>query len=86
MIPLQLAFIVAGAAAGLAGALYSFSKGSIDPTMISISMSIDFLMMILTGGIQTGASQPDAARALVKFITSPEAVPVVRKKGMEPGA
>jgi branched-chain amino acid transport system permease protein len=48
-----LAFIVAGAAAGLAGALYSFSKGSIDPTMISIGMSIDFLMMILTGGIQT---------------------------------
>lgn len=48
-----LAFIVAGAAAGLAGGLYSFSKGSIDPTMISIAMSIDFLMMILTGGIQT---------------------------------
>ncbi|MBL8568826.1 MAG: ABC transporter permease [Phreatobacter sp.] len=48
-----LAFIVAGAAAGLAGGLYAFSKGSIDPTMISIGMSIDFLMMILTGGIQT---------------------------------
>jgi branched-chain amino acid transport system permease protein len=48
-----LAFIVAGAAAGLAGGLYAFSKGSIDPTMISIAMSIDFLMMILTGGIQT---------------------------------
>ncbi|MCA0316853.1 MAG: ABC transporter permease [Proteobacteria bacterium] len=48
-----LAFTVAGAAAGLAGGLYAFSKGSIDPTMISIGMSIDFLMMILTGGIQT---------------------------------
>lgn len=48
-----LAFIMAGAAAGLAGGLYAFSKGSIDPTMISIAMSIDFLMMILTGGIQT---------------------------------
>jgi branched-chain amino acid transport system permease protein len=48
-----LGFILAGAAAGLAGGLYAFSKGSIDPTMISISMSIDFLVMILTGGIQT---------------------------------
>jgi branched-chain amino acid transport system permease protein len=31
-----LGFTLAGAAAGLAGGLYSFSKGSIDPTMISI--------------------------------------------------
>lgn len=48
-----LSFIVAGAAAGLAGGLYAFSKGSIDPTLISIGMSVDFLMMILTGGLQT---------------------------------
>lgn len=47
------AFTLAGAAAGLAGALYSFSKGSIDPTMISIPMSVDFLVMVLVGGIQT---------------------------------
>lgn len=48
-----LGFTLAGAAAGLAGGLYAFSKGTIDPTMISIPMSIDFLVMILTGGIQT---------------------------------
>jgi branched-chain amino acid transport system permease protein len=48
-----LAFTLSGAAAGLAGGLYAFSKGSIDPTMISISMSIDFLVMVLVGGIQT---------------------------------
>jgi len=48
-----LAFIVAGAAAGLAGGLFAFSKGSIDPTLISIPMSVDFLVMILSGGIQT---------------------------------
>jgi branched-chain amino acid transport system permease protein len=47
------AFTLAGAAAGLAGALYSFSKGSIDPTMISIPMSVDFLVMVLLGGMQT---------------------------------
>jgi branched-chain amino acid transport system permease protein len=47
------AFTLAGAAAGLAGGLYAFSKGSIDPTMISIPMSVDFLVMALLGGIQT---------------------------------
>ena len=40
---------------------------------------------VFSGGIATGASQPDAARALVKYITSPEAVPVIKKKGMESG-
>jgi branched-chain amino acid transport system permease protein len=48
-----LAFTLAGAAAGLAGGLYAFSKGSIDPTMISIPMSVDFLAMNLMGGIRT---------------------------------
>jgi branched-chain amino acid transport system permease protein len=48
-----LGFILAGAAAGLAGGLYAFSKGSIDPTLLGIPMSVDFLAMILLGGIQT---------------------------------
>jgi branched-chain amino acid transport system permease protein len=47
------AFTIAGAAAGLAGGLFAFSKGSIDPTLISISLSIDFLVMTLLGGVQT---------------------------------
>jgi branched-chain amino acid transport system permease protein len=47
------AFTIAGSAAGLAGGLYAFSKGSIDPTMISIPMSVDFLVMVLLGGLQT---------------------------------
>ena len=46
-----LAFTLAGAAAGLAGGLFAFSKGSIDPTLISIPMSVDFLVMVLVGGI-----------------------------------
>lgn len=48
-----LGFTLAGAAAGLAGGLYAFSKGSIDPTLLSIPMSVDFLSMILLGGIQS---------------------------------
>jgi branched-chain amino acid transport system permease protein len=51
--PRWLAFSMAGAAAGLAGGLFAFSKGSIDPTLISIPMSVDMLIMILAGGIQT---------------------------------
>jgi branched-chain amino acid transport system permease protein len=50
-----LAFAIAGAAAGLAGGLFAFAKGSIDPTLISISMSIDFLVMTLLGGVETVA-------------------------------
>jgi branched-chain amino acid transport system permease protein len=58
-----LAFSLAGGAAGLAGALYAFSKGSIDPTLISIPQSVDFLVMALLGGIQTIAG-PLAGAAL----------------------
>lgn len=39
---------------------------------------------IFSSGIPAEASQPDAARALVKFLTAPEAAPVIRKHGLEP--
>jgi branched-chain amino acid transport system permease protein len=48
-----LAFTIAGVAAGLAGGLYTFSKGNIDPTALSIPTSVDALTMVLLGGIQT---------------------------------
>ena len=47
------AFVVAGAMAGLAGSLYAFSKGSISPESLSVSKSVDGLVMVLLGGIQT---------------------------------
>ena len=40
---------------------------------------------VFAGGIHTGATHADAAKALVKFLTSPQAAPVIKKKGMEPG-
>jgi branched-chain amino acid transport system permease protein len=46
-------FTLAGAAAGLAGGLYVFSKGSIDPSALGIPTSVDALTMLLLGGIQT---------------------------------
>jgi branched-chain amino acid transport system permease protein len=47
------AFILAGTAAGLAGALFAFSKGSISPETLSVPRSVDGLAMVLLGGIQT---------------------------------
>jgi branched-chain amino acid transport system permease protein len=67
------AFTIAGGAAGLAGALYAFSKGSIDPTLLSIPMSVDFLAMLLTGGIQSvwGALVGSAVFHTIKDIALP---------------
>jgi branched-chain amino acid transport system permease protein len=48
-----LAFMIAGAIAGLAGALFAFSKGSISPEVLHVSKSVDGLVMVLLGGIQT---------------------------------
>ena len=57
-------FVVAGAAAGLAGGLYAFSKGSIDPTILAIPTSVDFLAMLLLGGVQHIAGAVVGAAAL----------------------
>jgi len=47
------AFTLAGTIAGLAGALFAFSKGSVSPEVMAISRSVDGLVMVLLGGVQT---------------------------------
>ena len=47
------AFVLAGAFAGMAGGLYAFSKGSISPELLSVPRSVDGLVMVLLGGVQT---------------------------------
>ena len=47
------AFTIAGLGAGIAGALYVFSKGSISPEALAIPRSVDGLAMVLLGGVQT---------------------------------
>ena len=42
-------------------------------------------MTAISAGLGKAAGAPDAAKALVRFLTSPEAAPVIRQKGMEPG-
>lgn len=48
-----LAFVIAGLFAGLAGVLYVYSKGSVSPEELHISKSIDGLVMVLLGGVQS---------------------------------
>jgi branched-chain amino acid transport system permease protein len=48
-----LAFAIAGTFAGLAGAILAFHKGTIDPTWLAIPQSIEALVMVLLGGVQT---------------------------------
>jgi branched-chain amino acid transport system permease protein len=47
------AFVIASLFCGLAGSLYAFSKGTISPEVISVSRSVDGLVMVLLGGVQT---------------------------------
>ena len=39
----------------------------------------------LTGGIPANGKQPEAARALLKFLATPAAQAIIKAKGMEPG-
>lgn len=39
---------------------------------------------VFSAGIASGAAEPDAANALIKFLTSPAALPAITKSGLEP--
>ncbi|MEZ5714105.1 MAG: ABC transporter permease [Paracoccaceae bacterium] len=46
-----MGFALAGGFAGLAGAVFAFSKGSVFPDVLGIGQSVDGLIMVLLGGI-----------------------------------
>ncbi|WP_343585453.1 ABC transporter permease [Herbaspirillum sp.] len=48
-----LGFAVAGLFCGLAGVLFAFSKGSISPEVAGINRSVDGLVMVMLGGLQS---------------------------------
>jgi branched-chain amino acid transport system permease protein len=48
-----LAFAIAGTFAGLSGGILAVLKGTIDPTWLAIPQSIEGLVMVLLGGVQT---------------------------------
>jgi branched-chain amino acid transport system permease protein len=49
------AFVVSGVFAGVAGALFAFLKGSVFTDTLGIPLSIDGLVMILLGGVETAS-------------------------------
>ncbi|HEY4253798.1 MAG TPA: ABC transporter permease [Roseomonas sp.] len=48
-----LAFALAAVMAGIAGGLFAYAKGSVFPTYLAISRSVDALLMVLLGGVQS---------------------------------
>ncbi len=56
-----LAFSLAGLFAGISGGLYALSKGGVFPTVMSVSRSIDAIVMVLLGGLETMAGSPVGA-------------------------
>lgn len=62
-----VAFVIAGSFAGLAGALFAYSKGSVSPEIIAVGKSVDGLVMVLLGGIQSLAG-PIAGAATYKVL------------------
>ena len=50
-----LALTLSGAAAGLSGGVFAYAKGSVFPTYIAVGKSVDGLLMVLLGGVQTMA-------------------------------
>jgi len=62
------AFVIAGAGAGLAGALFAFLKGSVFPDTMGVSTSIDGLVMVLLGGVET-VSGPIVGASVYKLLS-----------------
>jgi branched-chain amino acid transport system permease protein len=47
------AFVIAGLVAGIGGALFAYLKGSVFPDVLGIPLSVDALVMVLLGGVET---------------------------------
>jgi branched-chain amino acid transport system permease protein len=62
-----LAFALAGTAAGLAGGFFMFLKGGVDPSLLSMDISADALIMSLLGGVQT-VTGPIVGGAVFTFL------------------
>jgi branched-chain amino acid transport system permease protein len=61
------AFVAAAAFAGLAGGIFAYAKGSVFPTSLAIPRSVDGLLMVLLGGVQS-LSGPLAGAAVYTLL------------------
>jgi molybdate transport system substrate-binding protein len=55
----------------------------VGPLPPELQNAADFVFM---GGVGARARQPEAAKALIQFLSGPKAAAVFRTKGMEPGS
>jgi branched-chain amino acid transport system permease protein len=60
-----MGFVIAGFFGGVAGCLFAYAKGSISPEAIHVAKSIDGLVMVLLGGVQTLAGPVVGAAVFV---------------------
>lgn len=60
-----MATIVGGLVAGLAGTLYAFSRGTVDESVMAVSLSIQGLLMMLLGGRSANAGPLIGAGLLI---------------------
>jgi molybdate transport system substrate-binding protein len=79
------------------GATLARGEGEIGFTQMSELMSVEGIqylgplpadvqfVTVFSAGLHASAPAPDAARALLKFLTGPEAAPVLKNHGLEPG-
>jgi molybdate transport system substrate-binding protein len=79
------------------GAAIARGEGEIGFTQMSELMSVEGIaylgplpaeiqmVTVFSAGVHTAAPAPDAARALLRFLTTPQAATVLRHHGMEPG-
>jgi molybdate transport system substrate-binding protein len=79
------------------GAAIARGEGDIGFTQMSELMSVEGIeylgplpaeiqmVTVFSGAVHAAAPAPDAARALLKFLTTPQAATVLRRHGMEPG-
>src|SRR5437660_143449 len=81
---------------GPSGALVAAGEAEIGLQQISEIMSVDGVdlvgplpdelqsVTVYSAGVLAKAAQPDAARALIEFLRTPQAAAVFRAKGLEP--
>src|SRR3954449_8189183 len=62
-----IGFAVAGTFGGIAGGIFAFAKGTISPDVAWVSRSIDAMVMVLLGGIQT-LTGPIVGAAVFTFL------------------
>ena len=86
----------AGGAAGLAGLVVLRGEADIGIQQMAELMAVDGIDVVgplpaaiqmitpFVAGIPANASHPDAGRALIAFLTTPEAKRVLKAKGLEP--